>query len=408
MRIDELGTVRSLDQLVTATNSKAELCTRELTRWGEDSAPVRALLDHGLPPRDQWGDPFEERELHYFSNWKMAAGPIEDGVLMDTTTLYLFSQLVGEADDELLTPLSLWDLSEVATNIVMENRIYHIEADWVDDDKLNGILGLDVFHTIPDPPPQLDLVVDTAERTQEFIGQLRQLASGGQGILADEASAVAKSWSVMLGRDIPPTEPFDLPFAVHGGGVLGAEVWFGDDSSYVSELTRSEMGNYRPSGPIVAVTTYRAYINVAIACLLDMRYAPATARMPFAGFLRRRGAEIERYLRRPPLVDELNAAYASLEGQMRLVLPVFLAVALNGVTEPADIGARLAGMRLESERFRNRLHQLNDKLTETRSDRETMDLIEAIQSDAFHLSQAFRLQRMKRRSEIQAKIPVPA
>jgi hypothetical protein len=46
-------------------------------------------------------------------------------------------------------------------------------------------------------------------------------------------------------------------------------------------------------------------------------------------------------------------------------------------------------MRLESERFRNRLHQLNDKLTETRSDRETMDLIEAIQSDAFHLSEAF-------------------
>lgn len=107
------------------------------------SVTIGAALGHGL--------------------WSSTRKHVDNKVFMDNTTLATAHDLVFADDgNHLFTALSLYDLATLVTNVIIRNRIYHLENPEVDDRKLNSLVGDEVFFALP--------VFAAAESTDALAG----------------------------------------------------------------------------------------------------------------------------------------------------------------------------------------------------------------------------------------------
>jgi hypothetical protein len=80
---------------------------------------------------------------------------------MDNTTLATASVLLSEEGRQVITPLTLWDLSTFIQASVCHDRIYHHTHSNVDDERINSLLGDTVLTSVRPPTEALPPGVDT-------------------------------------------------------------------------------------------------------------------------------------------------------------------------------------------------------------------------------------------------------
>ena len=125
------------------------------TAWSADVAPadpddplVRGFAEFGLPPYSPLATDDQLRDL---AAWRDSLKISANSAFLDGTLLLTVQALLGSNGRDVLTPVTLWELTAFIDALVCFDRLYCIANPIIDVSDFNRRLGADVLTAIPDP-----------------------------------------------------------------------------------------------------------------------------------------------------------------------------------------------------------------------------------------------------------------
>jgi hypothetical protein len=352
-------------------------------------------------------------DLADVTGWLKLPGQPRNNALIDTTTIVTLTGLLA-GKNELLTPLTLWDLSRAVTAMVCYNHLFHFENAEVDDESINRELGENVFCALPlpeagdavDPPGVRGLFKNALDQSNAWMRRLFENA--GQGTV--EGKGVQEfiwQWSMILGKTLSASDVInrgdssDYSWTSHGEGML-TQLWHASRTTsrnFDPVVARGEAlqsvgaaqaaaENRKSLHSMITECNSRSYVNQCLASHLQLPYVANTARLPFRSLFYNLPLAVTQEL---PSILEADKTYAARAAHAKLlrgdplVLPVFLALALNDAEHPPDVWGAVAELRSKAARFRERRAEL-DHAVDVGDDVKMKELRVAIGTEAANLT----------------------
>ncbi|MGW6023776.1 hypothetical protein [Streptomyces sp. NPDC055099] len=369
---------RTPEELLDSCRADAERIAGRVARWDSADPAVRSAVDAGIA---RLADATAE-DLRALADWRPSPEQSRNSVYMDATTVGIADRLLA-GDRRWLTPLTLWDLAAFVDRVIMSDRIYYAGEHLVPADRLNQLLGDDVFVSLP--PLSLSEGGVPARLYGQSLGSYRALVSPlahqrepqPGTYWADAVREVADAWALVTGRPVRPGEAL---------AACEAQGWFTPKLTLLRDPYCDDLPSLSEGycAPVLGDVTYRAHAAQSFANLLGLPYAPATARMPFRHYFCERGWELEDRLLTSEAADR---AYRELAREQDLVLPVFLAVALADARRIEDVWPRLAELRTRARRFRAHRADLDEALALGEASDTSRQLLMAVRSEAVNLTE---------------------
>src|SRR6185437_2582114 len=134
-----------------------------------------------------------------------------NSAFLDGTLLMTVEALLGPDGPDVLTPVTLWELTTFIDALVCFDRLYCVATPAVDVARFNQRLGAPVLTAVPDPPFGVlrQVAREAADHGVSDMSVLRARA-GSDDAWGQEVKAVVDGWQAVLGTDIPDDGPFDL------------------------------------------------------------------------------------------------------------------------------------------------------------------------------------------------------
>lgn len=404
--------------------------SQDLTPSDPDDPLVRGFAEFGLPANSPLQTDDQLREL---GAWRDNLRIPANSAFLDGTLLLTVEALLGWNGPDVLTPVTLWELTAFIDAVVSFDRLYCIANPIIDISHFNRRLGANVLTAIPDPDGGM-LRRLAAQAAAGGVSEMRNLCGmfpTSNNSWDQEVQAVVNGWRAVLGPDIPSDGPFDIngidvrlaemdaPAATAGvdeprAGSFGPQDDLSDDLSAVlidgaaassesainsrhrqlrilieaTRLGRTPADSAaRPPlwdrQKLAAFATYRTYVNQGIANALALPYLPGTLRMPFRRFFVERAAEVQDGLISIALADQ---AFAQQQPSSPLILPFFTASVLQRATSREDVWAQLAHVREQSAAFRRARADLDEMLERSEVSADALRFQRAIRDEALKLA----------------------
>jgi hypothetical protein len=140
---------------------------------------------------------------------------------------------------------------------------------------------------------------------------------------------------------------------------------------------------YEARRQFAAFSTYRTYVNQAVANALALPYLPGALRMPFRRLFVERAAHIQDELVTLALA---NRNFAQLQPSSPLKLPVFTAAVLQGADTRDGVWAEMARAHDSSDRFRRVRADLDRSLDRSEVSPEALRIQRAMRDEALRLA----------------------
>jgi hypothetical protein len=402
------GSLASFHALIESSLADTDLAIATIAGH-EDEPAMIAYADYGVPWH--WSACQDDHGLRDIRSYKQSVGNGNCAAWMDNTTLVTAATLMSDMGPDAMTPLTVWDLVTVTRAVVCFEHIYHHSHPKVDDAQINAILGENVLIPIPVPLRQVEpnqVLPDPWDGAHRWMCEVwsdayqwmagLNRAVGSTTLDGQQLAAVTESWQVALHRDdLTPdmlvnfkalnvrwTSPSNrlLAETANATDVEDTTVYI-DPSDSLRRLfqSRRELGIHDQScerlSDLLSDLNLRSYINQRIADFFQLPYVCSAARIPFRRYLYNRAVEVRATL---TTVGVIENRYGELGDNVRLRLPVFLALALLGCSKPGHIWARLAELRRDANKFRSCRSVLDEALAR-------QDLKEAARvSKALHLA----------------------
>ena len=388
-----------------------------------DDARVRGFAEFGLPPSSYVSFLAAESQLPSLEKWRKALGIPANSAFVDGTLLQTVHALIdpyGRSD--VLTPVTLWELTTFIDALVCFDRLYCIANPGIDVERFNRLLGTEVLSPLPDPDDGMLRRLATAA-AMDGLANMDILAQevGSDDEFGQEVRAVAKGWQAVLGADLPADSPFDtgpldslrdlssyVPFRsgtelpslaaeqpsavlIDGSAVILPTPGLSRTLSILVWATRvprtpADQGERPPlhaRRALAATATYRTYVNQAVANALAVPYLPGTLRMPFRRLFVQRAAEVQDELATVALADRI---FAKQQPSSPLTLPFFTSAVLQRATTRADIWAQMAYVREQSAPFRRKRAELDALLERSEVSPDALKLQAAIRDEGLKMA----------------------
>jgi hypothetical protein len=184
------------------------------TAWSASELPadpddplVRGFADFGLPSSSSLATDGRLRELEAWrDNLRIPA----NSAFLDGTLLLTVEALLGWDGPNVLTPVTLWELTTFIDALACFDRLYCIANPVIDVSHFNRRLGAEVLTAIPDPDNGMlrRLAAEAAADGVTNMSILRE-GAGFDDAFGQEVQAVVDGWRAVLGPDFPSDGPFD-------------------------------------------------------------------------------------------------------------------------------------------------------------------------------------------------------
>ena len=374
------GDSTSVSELVAGACADAEAFANTVATMGDDAPAVVAAVDLGVRLESEAA--IGESGLVDLRAYRGHVTGDTGGAWVDNTTILTAATLMSEAGPAALTPLTLWDLVTFFDAVVGYERIYHHAHPGIDDLDLNRCLGGRIFRAVPLPlqePGTAEILPDPWEGAHRFMcdvwdqgyNWLKRLASNERPDTLDgeQLAAVLDAWAHALDRpDLKAAEILDweaisevwqspsdvlLRRMVDVTALDDSGVWV-DPRPGQQELAElhSELGlppKPSPRARLLTELNLRAYTNQRMADFFGLAYVPGTGRVPFRRHLYNRALAVQHRLQ---AVELLDRRYDEIAGEVRLRLPIFLAIAVRQAKRPEQLWDVLADLRGEARPYR--------------------------------------------------------
>jgi len=184
------------------------------TAWSADAplaAPddpmVRGFAEFGLGPSSSLVTAGNLRSLE---EWRGSLRIPKNSAFLDGTLLLTVEALLGPEGPEILTPVTLWELTTFIDALVCFDRLYCVANPAIDVDRFNRRLGTEVLSIIPDPDDGMlrRLAGEAAAHGLANMSILQERA-GRDDVFGQEVQALTEGWKALLGADLPYDAPFD-------------------------------------------------------------------------------------------------------------------------------------------------------------------------------------------------------
>jgi hypothetical protein len=390
-----------------------------------DDASVRGFAEFGLSPDSPLAT---DGQLHQLEAWRDDLNILPNSAFLDGTLLHTVEVLLGSDYPDLLTPVTLWELTTFIDALVCFDRLYCLANTHIDISRFNQKLGAQVLMAIPDPDGGVLRRV-AGHAAADGVSNMRFLSTsaGHDDAWGQEVQAVVDGWRAVLGPDFPSNGPFDISGIdtrlAEMAAVSASPEWlyrrsnrsseelapFPDSAEFVDgdllsvatfgvsealrmliDATSVPVPPEPPNRPpladrqqFAASTTYRTYVNQGIANALALPYLPGTLRMPFRRLFVRRASEVQDELVSVALADRI---FAQQQPSSPLILPFFTTAVLQRATSHRDIWAQLARMRDQSAAFRRVRADLDRLLERSQVSAEALRFQNAIRDEALKLA----------------------
>jgi len=382
-----------------------------------DDPLVKGFADFGLPSSSPLAT---GGQLPGLTAWRRDLHIAANSAFVDGTLLLTVEALLGDDGPNVLTPVTLWELTAFIDALLCFDRLYCIANPVIDVSHFNRRLGEDVLTVIPDPDGGMlrRLAADRAAGGLLDIQSLRAQI-GPEDVFKNEKQAVVDAWRAVLGEDFPSEGLFDTsgidtrlaqmdapaatpdygpgpsllaamidgPITASGEGPVNSRTW---QLRVIIEATRVPLPTASPASrpplwarqQLAATATYRTYVNQGIATALGLPYMPGTLRMPFRRQFIKRARDIQDRL---VTVARADINFTQQQPESPLILPFFTAALLRQATTREDIWSQMAHMREQSVPFRQKRADLDQILEGSLVSRQAQQVLKAIGDDALRL-----------------------
>lgn len=399
------GTLPDEDALVASSMDEAQqFADTARYKLGFDSPAMDAWAEHGGGLGDAHNLYATDRARAEMVSYVAQVDPA-GAAWMDNTTIAAASTVIAE-ENLPLTPVNLWDLATWSRAVVCYERIYHHPSAAVDDDQINTLLDDKVLHPVelPDRGP----VIDKGDRPEPYDGaifrfiniwfeantRLRQLSAATKhpGSIDDRAlEAVRQGWATVLGRsdvdinDLLNWQAMSVEFRSPSHRLIEqitAASLHGNPAVFTPDRSTLPISSDEVAA-LIAETNLRSFLNRRYADDLHLPYERPIARMPFQWHLEATAAKVQQHLIAAQLLDD---RYAELAEGAQLVLPAFLATAIQQVERSPQLWERLAEQRYKARKFRERRVEL-DRVLADRNLQQCAQVSKALRTDVERLHQ---------------------
>jgi hypothetical protein len=171
-----------------------------------DDARVRGLAEFGLPPSSSLAT---HDQLPRLETWRKSLRIPANSAFVDGTLLQTVHALIDPyGRPDVLTPVTLWELTTFIDALVCFDRLYCIANPDIDVTRFNRLLGTEVLSPLPDPDAGMLRRLAT-EASVDGLANMRILARkvGSDDEFGQEVQTVAKGWQAVLGADLPRRQP---------------------------------------------------------------------------------------------------------------------------------------------------------------------------------------------------------
>jgi hypothetical protein len=400
----------SVDDLIARAGNDAEKIAPIL--HDADSPAVEAFVASDIPYSSSVVT--TAADLDEVDRWlKFPSEVAGTNALVDTTTIATLISLL--VNGEKLTPLTLWDLSRAVNALVCYDHLFHFANAGVDDDSINGVLGENVFCSLalPDTGQEYEpggvrgLFRTAWSDTDTLMNRLSKNA-GRDTVEGKSLQEFAWQWSMILGQTLSVEDvsnrgdSSDYSWSTPGPALLG-QLWYesgltprnlenqaayNETSKSLDSAELAKSSSERLHG-MITECNYRSYVNQRLADHLRLPYVANTARLPFRSMYYDLPRAVSDALPTVLAADKTyakRAAHADLLRGDPLVLPVFVALALNIAKTPADLWAAIADLRTKAARFRERRTEL-DRALEVGNQKEMKKIRAALGAEAATLTE---------------------
>jgi hypothetical protein len=405
---------------------------------------VRGFAEFGLR---QDSDLVTDDGLRVLQAWRDSLQIPANSAFLDGTLLMTVEALLGPDGPDVLTPVTLWELTTFIDALVCFDRLYCVATPAVDVARFNRRLGAPVLKAIPDPPDGVlrQVAREAAAHGVSDMSVLRTRA-GSDDAWGQEVKAVVDGWRAVLGADFPDDGPFDVSevdtrlvhmsigvasygparaklaasiarqrqaasatpetagpvdvgplscvSALYADGLLARDYGGNDRYQPLQTLIEATRLPHSPAMPaalpplaarqqLAASATYRTYVNQGVANALALPYIPGTLRMPFRRLFVQRASEIQDELVSVALADRI---FALQQVSSPLTLPFFTSAVLHQATTREDIWAQMAQARDRSVAFRRERAELDHMLERSEISAAALRLQIALRDEALRLA----------------------
>jgi hypothetical protein len=271
---------------------------------------------------------------------------------MDNTTLFTAKELLMGSDPSyVLTPLTLLDLSTFVTNVVIHERIYHLESRTFSSSRFNELLGEEVFTSVPvrSSSSLEDAIVRVWYETTQHIQKLRYGAEA-RGPVAEEYRTLQQGWSRLLDQEVSTDLLFDPNEHEH---------WSSDEQDMLSKVVNithhrgvDAMG--LPSDRvrrIVSESNLRGDFSERVAMILGCPYSAGTTREPLLRLRYEQSGRLAPQLSIKAIEDEYRK-YVRAYVTDPMPIPLFLTAVLSKTDSLNGFFSELANLRKSARAFR--------------------------------------------------------
>jgi hypothetical protein len=328
--------------------------------------PELASLEHqiefGAPFRNFFDDPDPQAYGAAVRNWIQAciASPRPNAVFMDTTTIQTALSLL-KGDRQILTPMTLLDLANVTSALIVNDNIFHLENSDLDSPSFNDLLHDRAFIPLPVSAKAGAVGSFALSHWRQSRLYLNRVAQADPE-LSEDARAIKEAWEAILGPGTNWSHWHDDQISF-SNRVYGEESRPREFLSNVTELfNRGAMAGARPDagrvGDFVNECNLRSLFNWSVAYALKLPYVANSFRLPFQQFLYARGEATRQHLVRflDEKYREQARAFGAIEHRVRV--PLFLAAILAKASSLANVVERLQEFRSKAASFRSRKAEL--------------------------------------------------
>jgi hypothetical protein len=382
------GGSHSVGDLIANASLDAQPFADTVLDSGVDTPAVIAALELGLPMGSASAG--TNAALDGLRAYRNQIGSRDGSGWMDNTTILTAATLMTDAGPEAMTPLTVWDLVTFTQAAISYEHIYHHEHHEVNDAEINRWLGGDILRPIPlpeKPPGATSPLPDPWNGPHRFMCEvwgeafswLKRLSERVDTPTLDgsQLAIVREAWSLALARpDLSANEIVDWKHAtsqwtspsntllremVDATSINDTAIWI-DPAPEFEEFQRLQVeAGVRPipRGRLLTDLNLRAYINQRLADFFGLPYICAAARVPFRKHLYDRAVAVQQRLTAVKLLDD---RYAEVAEDVRLRLPVFLAIAIRRASEPNDLWSAVAKLRGDAKPYRARRSDLDAAL----------------------------------------------
>jgi hypothetical protein len=410
-----------------------------------DDPRVRGFAEFGLP---SYSPLVTEDQLRSLEAWRDDLEIPANSAFLDGTLLLTVQALLGPSGPDVITPVSLWELTAFIDALVCFDRLYCIANPAIEVSHLNQQLGTEVLTAIPDPDNGMLRILAKSAAADGLASMWWLQGAESDDAFGQEVQEVVDGWRAVLGSDLPsdgpfditqldiglnrfvgrfarqstpwgppPYEesqhlanilakcragtPFDIPSSPSGSGSLSARLIDGTvitqsprSIKYLDVLvraTRPPKMRQGPKTPPPLGDRVSLAANATYRTYVNQGIANALALPYLPGTLRMpfRRLFVERA---DEVQDELVSAsladqiFAQQQPSSPLVLPFFTASVLQGATSREDVWAQMARVRNQSTAFRRVRADLDRLLERSQVSAEALQFQSAVRDEALKLA----------------------